>query len=556
MSSEIPSYPSSASSGVQRPVGLVRLPNGARLDVGRLAGLPEGERAATERLLSAWLEQVRRNPLLAFEPFGKQAEFLGVPRVPGEVSLKLAHAGTQGGKTEVGVADDVIQCVDRDCLPGHLLRFKFWEPPFRCRVVTVDLGASIHDVVLPKFRKLCPVDQLATPQGQPTESFDEAFDKTLRVLHFRNGSRVQFMSAEQPREKHQGATLDRVHFDEEPPPPNGQSIYEESRWRCAAKAGQLMFTMTPLVGAGMTWTYDELYQRRDDPDVATVQWGLYDNPYLPKSIVRAEEARITSEKVRRARIYGDFVAFRGRVLEEFDEARHVLDVTSGSGDARERARGLREQVRDMDVLIGYDPGIRRGGVVWCAFDRDNAMLVFDELYPENASVAEISRRMREKNKFWGVEPKYVVIDPAARIRDMSNASESVQSELQRLDWYVVSGQNDRLAGILELKGRLESGALTVSSACRSWLHEIDRWLVASDEESAEGRPKSSKGVSFATLGPDHLMDPTRYAAMERVWIRPAETKRPVAPEVWTPGRAMDFRGRRPAQSGAPMGSMS
>lgn len=512
MSSSSSIYPSVASSAVQGVSGLVRLPGGRRLDVGALRGLPSGERERVEGQLVQWLGAVRRNPLLAFEPFAKQAEFLGVAR-SGEIDVKLAHAGNQAGKTEVGVADDVIQCVDRSCLPEHLQRFKFWEPPFLCRVVTMDLGASLYDVVLPKFRKLVPVDQLATPGGASTDSFDAAFDKTLRVLHFRNGSRVQFMSAEQDRSKHQGATLDRVHFDEEPPPPNGFAIYEESRMRVAARAGQLMFTMTPLVGAGMTWTYDEIFQRRGDPDVSTVNWGMRDNPYLPRGIIVQQELRIPSEKMRRARIDGDFVAFRGRVFEEFDEARHVVPPVK-PGD-----------LRGMDVIVGYDPGIRRAGVVWCAFDRDNSMLVFDELYPENESVESIFERVTARNRFWGVTPDFYVIDPAMRIRDMSTAQESVQSTLIRLGFPVIPGQNDRDAGINQIKRRLESDALRVSSSCVSWLRECDRYLVAADEETAEGKPKTGKGHSFATLGPDHLMDPTRYVAMSRVWGPPPEDVR-------------------------------
>lgn len=515
---------------------VIRLPGGVVIDLDALG--PSEREVALDRLAS-WSRLVEGNPLLGWEPFGGQAEFLGCGRVGGRVSVKLAHAGNQAGKTEVGVVDDLIQCVDRDVLPGWLVGFKQWEPPFRCRVVTMDLEGTLFGVMLPKFQGLVPREQLVGG------SWERAFDRSNRVLRFKNGSMVQFMSASQDREKHQGATLDRVHFDEEPPPPNGYGIYRESRMRVVARRGQIMFTMTPLAGAGMTWTYDEVFERRGELDTACFQWSMYDNPFLQREAVDAELASIKSDKERQARINGDFVAFRGRVLEEFDPDVHVVSPPS------------RGALKGLEVLVGYDPGIRRGGVVWCAFDRDNEMLVFDELYPEGLSVGQISEQMKAKNAFWGVRPSYVVIDPASRIRDMTNARETVMSELQRLGWYVVAGQNDRLAGILELKGRLEADRLKVSSACVNWLREADRWLVASDEETAEGRPKSSKGVSFSTLGPDHLMDPTRYVALERGYFRsPDEVKGPVRAQ-WVPGRAPDLSGvRLPSGDVPPLGSMS
>ena len=54
------------------------------------------------------------------------------------------------------------------------------------------------------------------------------------------------------------------------------------------------------------------------------------------------------------------------------------------------------------MYVGIDPGIRRGGVVWVAFDRDNHMLVFDELYPGSETVPEIAKQIHAKNRLWGL----------------------------------------------------------------------------------------------------------------------------------------------------------
>jgi len=212
------------------------------------------------------------------------------------------------------------------------------------------------------------------------------------------------------------------------------------------------------------------------------------------------------------------------------------------------------------VYVGIDPGIRRGGVVWVAFDRDNHMLVFDELYPENLTVPQIARQIREKNAFWGLtgaaEPLYV-IDPSARNRSLVNA-ENVEGAFAQEGIFTSPGQNDRLTGVLQLRKRLEDrAALLVTENCVTWLFEAKRWLVAKDEVTEEQSP-NAKGVSFATIGPDHLMDPTRYVAMERLWFVGEAPS--VANEVWVPGTAPSgawLRAHRPRGGGGPpLGSMS
>jgi phage terminase large subunit-like protein len=491
---------------------LVRLPNpdGGLIELD-YEQVPDDEKPQVDELLAEYERICESNPLWAFQPFGKagtqeggQIAFLGA----GRVKIKMGTAGNQAGKTTVGVIDDLIQLCDRDVIPPWLLKYKFWDPPFRLRVATMDLGNHLFGVMIPKWQEWVPKDQL---KGG---SWEKAFNVQRRVLEFKNGSEVQFLSTDQHVSKWQGWTGDRVHFDEEPPPPHGYSLYEESKYRVMARKGQLMFTMTPTVGIG--WTYDEIWMRRHDPSgrVFAVQWGLIDNPTIPEEAIKAEIAACRSEREYRMRILGDFVAYRGRVLEQFED-RHIIEVPA------------RKVIQKLDVIVGIDPGLSKGGIVYCGFDRENRMVVFDEIYfsdtpvvSPDPKVGTVVKAIRMKNKQWGVKPVFYVIDPTARIRDMVSATESVMTAFVREGFVCVPGQNDREAGVLELWGRLEAdpAAIVVSKACTNWLHERDRWLVAQDEEGAESVPKgTAKGTSFKTIGPDHLMDPTRYVAMSRAW---------------------------------------
>jgi phage terminase large subunit-like protein len=526
----------------------IRLPHpeGSFFDV-ETDDLDAAELAEVHAQLAAYDALTEKNPLWKFRPFGTEGKnhgaqiaFLAHKPSSDDVDIKLGIAGNQSGKTTIGIVDDLIQLCDENALPPWLRQYKHWKPPFKLRVVTMDLNTHLHGVFIPKFQELCPKEQL---KGG---SWDEAFNKTRRVLEFKNGSQVQFLSADQSREVHQGWTGDRIHFDEEPPPPNGYDIYRESRFRVMARRGQLMFTMTPLLG--LSWTYDELWMRRNDPDegVFGCQWSLMDNVEIPPDAVKREIAACRSDREFRARILGDFTSFRGRVFEQFDENRHIVPPPKP------------EALKDLDIIVGIDPGLSKGGVVWCGFDKENRMVVFDELYFSNIPMASpdpkvetVVKHIRMKNARWGIKPLFYVVDPASRIRDMVTGTESVMTTMIREGFVTIAGENDRMQGILEMWGRLEADppALIVSQACHNWLHERDRYLVHADEEGGEQKPKAGKGTSFTTLGPDHLMDPTRYVAMSRAWgVLPPKTG-PTVVDIQRSiqeGRAPDMAGfRRP-----------
>jgi hypothetical protein len=188
--------------------------------------------------------------------------------------------------------------------------------------------------------------------------------------------------------------------------------------------------------------------------------------------------------------------------------------------------------------------------------------VFDELYPESMTVPQIAKAIRQKNAYWKLtgdnEPLYV-IDPSARNRSLVNA-ENVEGAFAQEGIYSMHGQTDRRTGVLELRKRLEAAptpALLVTENCVAWLFEAKRWLVAKDEVTEEQSP-NAKGATFATIGPDHLMDPTRYVAMERVWWA-GEASPDDPSETWVPGRAPSsawLSGRAPRGPNAPMGNMS
>jgi phage terminase large subunit-like protein len=106
----------------------------------------------------------------------------------------------------------------------------------------------MEGVIFEKLRQWVPKDQLGGLVGEgvrqdPTEA--ELRERLPVLVHdVRAGPR-------QVRRR----SLDRVHYDEEPP----EAIRKECRARLDRPGTDELFTMTPL--QGMTWMYDGVYER-------------------------------------------------------------------------------------------------------------------------------------------------------------------------------------------------------------------------------------------------------------------------------------------------------
>jgi hypothetical protein len=271
--------------------------------------------------------------------------------------------------------------------------------------------------------------------------------------------------------------------------------------------GDFCLTMTPLFG--LSWAYDEIFERRFEDDISVAQADSLDNTHINRQAQEREFARMSKEE-RMARQKGLFVHFKGKFFEEFTDELHTVDPLKLSPK-------LPRYLDGQDIVVGIDPGLNRPGIVWVAFDSENAGLVFDEWCPENENmvVPELAEgiKRRNKEKWGGIKPRYV-IDPSARNRATVNA-EQVEAEFARAGIFCQHGQNDRAAGILEMKARLQHGSLLVSRDCPTLIREFERYRR--DPNSAD---------EFAAVKTfDDLLDATRYAVMSRVWHRPRRQRK-------------------------------
>lgn len=456
---------------------------------------PEQEAQVVETLNSL-RRGFQLNPLWNYAGHEKQREF-HASRAP----VIGFVGGNRSGKSHGSVIDDLIDCVDADCLPPWLLPYKRWEPPTYGRIITPDFQRSSEGVILEKLRLLTPAAQLLGG------SWKDAYDQRRRRLSFENGSWIDFLSCEQDLSSHGGQALHFVHFDEEPPGYKGEQVYNENLARLIDFDGQAKFSMTPLLG--LSWTYDELTiggEPRNDDEVFCVQVDMDDNPHIDVKAKERVLKKYKSREEREARKSGRWVHLAGLIYEEFDEDAHVIPPCVPPEDAT--------------IIVGIDPGLRyMAAVVFMYHDTDDNLVVFEEIPLEQRPTVEVvAAAIRAVEEDYEIRPRGYIIDPAAR-NEQHQTGRSDQDEYARHGIYTTLGQNKRRPGFNAVKERLATvdpvteeprdPTFFVTANCPVTIKQFKRyrWRTESRGENA--------GKEEPVKRDDHLLDAIRYVVMSR-----------------------------------------
>jgi phage terminase large subunit-like protein len=426
--------------------------------------------------------------------------------------------GNQSGKTTAGLVDDIIQAIDWDAVPEHLKFVKKYEAPCFIRILTTDM-VTLELTVYQKIKELVPKDQLAGGK------WDRAFNSQTRVLRFANGSMIQFMTYKQDTATMGGATLHRVHYDEEPP----RDVWEENNLRIMRRSGDQIMTMTPL--QGLTWTYNDVWMARDGQDevikdtiydgneMGIIVVDMDDNPHLSAED-KFNTLRGYPPEAIEARKKGKFIHFAGMIYSEFSRQDHVF-----TDSAIFTTNDLDQLVISphVNVVVGIDPGIRnRCAVIYAALTSDDKLFIFDEIYEQGKTIGEVCKLIHLTNSKWQVNPLYYVIDPAARNRN-NQTGRSDQMEFSDHGIVTIAGQHAIEAGINRVKERLRNHRLYISSDCSNIVREFEeyRWREA-PQSGEDGKPQPVKTK-------DHAMDALRYLVMSRPYVPEEYTERNETP---------------------------
>lgn len=227
---------------------------------------------------------------------------------------RWVFGGNRSGKTECGAVESVWMA--RGIHPFRQNRKDVfgWVVSLSQQVQRDVAQAKILKYLSPRF-----IEDIVMQEGKRSSPEYGIIDYIVVKNALGGTSKIGFKSCDQGREKFQGASLDFVWFDEEPP----KDIYEECRMRVFDKCGDIFGTMTPL--KGLTWVYDEIeLNEKNDPQVWCEYMQWEDNPYLDKGEIEAM-CKSVSKSDQLSRRYGKFSTGEGLVYPEFDQSVHVID---------------------------------------------------------------------------------------------------------------------------------------------------------------------------------------------------------------------------------------
>lgn len=300
-------------------------------------------------------------------------------------------------------------------------------------------------------------------------------------------STIGFKSCDQGREKFQGASLDFVWFDEEPP----KDVYDECRMRVLDKKGEIFGTMTPL--KGLTFIYEEIFLNKYNSKnvwYEFIEWA--DNPYLSKKEIKLLNESM-SESELQSRRYGLFYSDTGPVYPEFDENKHVIEPFKIPFDWQD--------------VISIDPGLKNPlSCHFYAVDYDGVIYVCGEHYQSGLSVEQHAEKIKEvANKLsWRTDSKgrlSALIDSAANQKTLAGVRSVAELFYDNGIMVNTNVDKDLFTGINRIKSYFKNDKIFIFKNCVNLIREIKGYMWGKEDVPVKKD--------------DHSLDELRYYVMTK-----------------------------------------
>lgn len=398
---------------------------------------------------------------------------------------RWVFGGNRTGKTECGAIETIWLS-----LGIHPFRQNRYST--ECWVVSLSQRVQ-KEVAQAKILKYLPkncIHEIIMTSGKKGDAENGIIECIIIKNTFGNLSKIWFKSCEEGREKFQGASLDFVWFDEEPP----EDIYNECKMRILDKSGEIFGTMTPL--KGLTFIYNQIYLNEShDPEVFCMFMSWEDNPFLNKAEIERLSSTMNSDEIE-SRKFGRFSAKdTGLIYSEFDENVNVIEPFQIDPEWQDN--------------ISIDPGLSNPlSCHWYARDYDGNIYVIAEHFAENKTIEYHSSKILEiSNKLgWKRAPNGMIealIDSAANQKTLS--SPKSVTDLFYTNGILVNPNvnKDVLSGISKVKTYLKNvngkTKLYIFSCCINLIQEFKtyRW----------------NGHDAPIKKDDHCLDELRYYIM-------------------------------------------
>ncbi len=395
---------------------------------------------------------------------------------------RWVFGGNRSGKTECGAVESVWMARGNHPFRQNRDNVFGW---------VVSLSQQVQrDVAQAKILKYLPeryIADIVMREGKRTSPEYGIIDYIVVKNVFGGLSKIGFKSCDQGREKFQGASLDFVWFDEEPP----KDIYEECRMRVFDRRGDIFGTMTPL--KGLTWVYDEIEMNSSNSKEVWCEYMEWlDNPYLDRAEVEMMTS-VISKKDQLSRRFGKFTTGEGLVYPEFDESVHVIDPF--------------DIPSEWQANISIDPGLKNPtSCHFYAVDFDGVIYVVAEHFEAGQNIDyHVEKIFNIANALnWKKDSKgrlNALIDSAANQRTLAQEKSVAELFFEKGILVNTNVNKDLYSGIQRIKSLFEQRPprIYIFKNCVNLIREIKSYWWGSNE-----RPKKID---------DHALDEMRYFIM-------------------------------------------
>jgi phage terminase large subunit-like protein len=248
------------------------------------------------------------SPLAKFRPWvgpddgrSPQQEFL---RAAATHQTRIFRAGNQSGKTMISCVDAVLRCTGWHPFARH-------RPPVRGWLVALDWEFGVGQVLWPTMKEWIPMAEVSSILW-----YRNASPEIPAVINFKNGSRLEFKSADSGRQKFQGAPLHFVGVDEEIP----ADIVEECGARLVRHGGDFWAALTPI--RRERWVLEKESERSSIVIRSSMSQAAKAGILDDTAVIDYLDTLPANQ--RRVREMGDFAALEGLVYPDFTRDTHIL----------------------------------------------------------------------------------------------------------------------------------------------------------------------------------------------------------------------------------------
>ena len=222
---------------------------------------------------------------------------------------RWVFGGNRSGKSECGAVEVVWLSRGIHPFKQNKKNVEGWVVSLSQQVQRDVAQKKILEYLNPEW-----IVEVVMQSGRKSSPQNGVIDYIIIQNVFGGFSRIGFKSCDQGREKFQGASLDFVWFDEEPP----YDIYLECRMRVLDKKGEIFGTMTPL--KGLSWVYSEIFLNpKNDKEIWTIQMEWADNPYLDNQEID-EMSKVLSSDELESRRYEGFYLWADLFIQSLTQA--------------------------------------------------------------------------------------------------------------------------------------------------------------------------------------------------------------------------------------------